>query len=69
MIIYSHTVIYFNGVFYMYKVCVSFLDTIDEWGYKCEYHDFKSEGDALAFYSFMKSDYKDTDLVSVDLCF
>lgn len=53
----------------MYKVCISFMDKIDEWGYPCEYYDFNNENDAEAFFALKKSEYKDNDSVSVDLCF
>lgn len=53
----------------MYKVCISFMDKIDEWGYPCEYYDFKNENEAEAFCFLKKSEYKDNELVSVDLCF
>ena len=53
----------------MFKVCISFLDEVDEWGYVCKYYDFNTAEDALAFYALKKSDYKDNGLISVDLCF
>lgn len=53
----------------MFKVCISFLDKVDEFGYPCEYYDFSDEDKALAFYALKKFDYKDNKLVSVDLCF
>lgn len=53
----------------MYKVCVSYLDTFDEWGYPCEYYDFNTSNEAEAFCALKKADYTDNELVSVDLCF
>ncbi len=53
----------------MYKVCISYLNQIDEFGYPCEYYDFKTENEAEAFCALKKSEYKDNDFVSVDLCF
>lgn len=53
----------------MFKVCISFLETMDEYGYPCEYYDFRTQDDALAFYALKKYDYKDDESVSVDLCF
>lgn len=69
MIIYGHTVFYLTGVFYMYKVCISFMNCVDEFGYPCEYYDFKNENEAEAFCALKKSEYKDNDFVSVDLCY
>lgn len=53
----------------MYKVCISFMDKIDEWGYPCEYYYFKNQNEAESFCALKKSEYKYNDLVSVDLCF
>ena len=54
----------------MYKVCITFLVTKDEfWGYPCRYYDFNNKKKALAFYALKKSEYKDDKLVSVDLYF
>lgn len=53
----------------MFKVCISFLDKVDEYGYPCEYYDFNTAEEAMAFCALKKSDYKDNTLVSVDLCF
>lgn len=53
----------------MYKVCISYLNIIDEFGYPCEYNDFNNENDAEAFCALKKAEFKDNDFVSVDLCF
>lgn len=53
----------------MFKVCITFMSSMDEWGYPCRYYDFNTENEALAFCALKQADYKDNDLVSVDLCF
>ena len=53
----------------MYKVCISYLNNVDEFGYPCVYYDFKTENEAEAFCALKKAEYKDNDFVSVDLCF
>lgn len=53
----------------MFRVWITFLDSMDEYGYPCECYDFNDEDKALAFYALKKSDYKDNGLVDVSVDF
>ena len=49
----------------MFTVRITFLDSIDEYGYVFRDYTFEDVNDARAFYTMKKNEYKDDGLVSV----
>ena len=51
--------------FNVFTVRITFLDSIDEYGYVFRDYTFEDVNDARAFYAMKKNEYKDDGLVSV----
>lgn len=49
----------------MFTVRITFLDSIDEYGYVFRDYEFEDVNEARRFYAMKKNEYKDDGLVSV----
>lgn len=49
----------------MFTVRITYLDSVDEYGYVFKDYNFEDVNEARAFYAMKKADYKDNPFISI----